>query len=392
MEFNYENEINICDHYKLCGGCTDLDKKYEKQVEEKKEIVKNYFLENDIMEFPLTDVIQSPQIYEYRNNMELSFGDLEIGGELQLGMHLRGKKYDVVTIDGCYLIDSDFRKIIKTMIDFFRKTKLKKYHVTRRKGYLRHLKIRKGINTGEILINLFTTSQKEPYLEPLIEDIKKIDYKGELVGFLHTINDDYADAVKTDEVRIYHGRDYFYEKLMDLKFKISPLAFFQVNTKAAEKLYNIVIDHLKDEKVDTIYDLYSGTGSISQLISPHVNKVIGIEIDENAVQQARENNKINNIDNCEFVQGDVRKVLDENKENVENIIVDPPRPGLHSEVINHIIDISPKRIIYVSCNPKTQAQDLKKLLYNNYHIKDLKLVDMFPHTSHIESVALIEKD
>jgi len=392
LEFNYENEINICDHYKLCGGCTDLDKKYEKQVEEKKEIVKNYFLENDIMEFPLTDVIQSPQIYEYRNNMELSFGDLEIGGELQLGMHLRGKKYDVVTIDGCYLIDSDFRKIIKTMIDFFRKTKLKKYHVTRRKGYLRHLKIRKGINTGEILINLFTTSQKEPYLEPLIEDIKKLDYKGELVGFLHTINDDYADAVKTDELRIYHGRDYFYEKLMDLKFKISPLAFFQVNTKAAEKLYNIVIDHLKDEKVDKIYDLYSGTGSISQLISPHVNKVIGIEIDENAVQQARENNKINNIDNCEFVQGDVRKVLDENKENVENIIVDPPRPGLHSEVINHIIDISPKRIIYVSCNPKTQAQDLKKLLYNNYHIKDLKLVDMFPHTSHIESVALIEKD
>ncbi len=392
MEFNYENEINVCDHYKLCGGCTDLDKKYEKQVEEKKEKVKNYFLENDIMEFPLTDVIQSPQIYEYRNNMELSFGDLEIGGELQLGMHLRGKKYDVVTIDGCYLIDSDFRKIIKTMIDFFRKTKLKKYHVTRRKGYLRHLKIRKGINTGEILINLFTTSQKEPYLEPLIEDIKKLDYKGELVGFLHTINDDYADAVKTDELRIYHGRDYFYEKLMDLKFKISPLAFFQVNTKAAEKLYNIVIDHLKDEKVDTIYDLYSGTGSISQLISPHVNKVIGIEIDENAVQQARENNKINNIDNCEFIQGDVRKVLDENKENVENIIVDPPRPGLHSEVINHIIDISPKRIIYVSCNPKTQAQDLKKLLYNNYHIKDLKLVDMFPHTSHIESVALIEKD
>lgn len=392
MEFNYENEINICDHYKLCGGCIDLDKKYEKQVEEKKEKVKNYFLENDIMEFPLTDVIQSPQIYEYRNNMELSFGDLEIGGELQLGMHLRGKKYDVVTIDGCYLIDSDFRKIIKTMIDFFRKTKLKKYHVTRRKGYLRHLKIRKGINTGEILINLFTTSQKEPYLEPLIEDIKKLDYKGELVGFLHTINDDYADAVKTDEVRIYHGRDYFYEKLMDLKFKISPLAFFQVNSKAAEKLYNIVIDHLKDEKVDTIYDLYSGTGSISQLISPHVNKVIGIEIDENAVQQARENNKINNINNCEFIQGDVRKVLDENKENVENIIVDPPRPGLHSEVINHIIDISPKRIIYVSCNPKTQAQDLKKLLYNNYHIKDLKLVDMFPHTSHIESVALIEKD
>jgi tRNA (uracil-5-)-methyltransferase len=392
LEFNYEDDINICDHYDLCGGCTKLDQKYEKQIKEKNEQVKAYFLENDIMEFPLTDVINSPQIYEYRNNMELSFGDLEIGGELQLGMHLRGKKYDVVTIDGCYLIDSDFRIIIKTMIDFFRNTKLKKYHVTRRKGYLRHLKIRKGINTGEILINLFTTSQKEPYLEPLIEEIKNLDYKGELVGFIHTINDDYADAVKTDEVRIYHGRDYFFEKLLDLKFKISPLAFFQVNTKAAEKLYNIVIDHLKEDNIDTIYDLYSGTGSISQLVSPYVNKVIGIEIDENAVEQARENNKINNIDNCEFIQGDVRKVLDESKENVENIIVDPPRPGLHSEVINHIIDISPKRIIYISCNPKTQAQDLKKLLYNNYYIKDLKLVDMFPHTSHIESVALIEKD
>lgn len=392
MEFDYEKEINICNHFDLCGGCISLDQKYSKQIDEKKEKVKTYFLENEIMEFPLTEVIESPRIYEYRNNMELSFGDLEIGGELQLGMHLRGKKYDVVTIDGCYLIDSDFRKIIKTMIEFFRNTDLKKYHVTRRKGYLRHLKIRKGINTGEILINLFTTSQKDPDLEPLIEKIININYKGKLAGFIHTINDDYADAVKTDEVKIYYGRDYFYEKLLDLKFKISPLAFFQVNTKAAEKLYNIVIDHLKNHNVDTIYDLYSGTGSISQLISPHVNKVIGIEIDENAVEQARENNKINNIDNCEFIQGDVRKVLDENKENVENVIVDPPRPGLHSEVINHIIDISPKRIIYVSCNPKTQAQDLKKLLYNNYHIKDLKLVDMFPHTTHIESVALIEKD
>lgn len=389
---SYEDEINICNHYELCGGCVSLDIPYQKQLENKKEKVKKYYLENDIMEFPLSGVIESPDIYEYRNHMELSFGDLEIDGKLQLGMHLRGRRYDVVTIDGCYLIDEDFRQITKTIVEYFRKTDLKKYHIKLREGYLRNLKIRKGINTGELLINLITTSQKNPDLTDLIEEIINIDYKDNLVGFLHTINDDYADAVKADEVKILYGRDYFYDKLFDLKFKISPLSFFQVNTKAAEKLYQIVIDYLDGTKDEKVYDLYSGTGAISQIIAPYVKEVIGIELDANAVKKAKENAKLNDIDNCKFIQGDVRDILTDKKEPVKKVIVDPPRPGLHSEVIKSIVDISPEQIIYVSCNPKTQAEDIKKLLYNDYHIKDIKLVDMFPHTSHIESIALIEKD
>ena len=392
MESKDKKGVKICDHYDLCGGCSSLDVPYQKQLEQKKAKVKNYFLENDIMEFPLSEVIESPKIYEYRNHMELSFGDLEIGGKLQLGLHPRGKRYEVVTIDGCYLIDEDFRKIIKTMIDYFRQTDLKKYHVKLREGYLRNVKLRKGINTGEILVNLITNSQRDPDLSDLFEELKDLDYKDELVGILHTINDDYADAVKADEVRTYYGRDYFYEKLLGYKFKVSPLDFFQVNTKAAEKLYKIVIEYFKDSKEQKVYDLYSGTGSISQVISPHVNKVIGIELDESAVKKARANLKLNNVNNCEFIQGDVREVLKNKKEPVNKVVVDPPRPGLHSEVTRSIIEISPQEIIYVSCNPQTQAQDLKKLLYNDYHIEDIKLVDMFPHTTHIESVAHIVKD
>jgi 23S rRNA (uracil-5-)-methyltransferase RumA len=392
MSITYQDKVNICDHYDLCGGCSSLDVEYEKQIEAKKQKVKQFYLDNDIMEFPLSEVIKSPDIYEYRNHMELSFGDLEIGGKLQLGLHPRGKRYEVVTIDGCFLIDEDFRKIIRTMIDYFRNTDLKKYHIKRREGFLRNVKLRKGVNTGEILINLITNSKRSPDLSDLVAEIRSLNFKDELVGFLHTINDDFADAVKADQVNTLYGRDHFYEKLLDYEFKISPLDFFQVNTKAAEKLYEVVIEHVKNSNEQKVYDLYSGTGSIAQVISPHVEEVIGIELDESAVQQARENLKLNNISNCNFIQGDVREVLKQEKKPVNKVVVDPPRPGLHSEVTRSIVDIAPEEIIYVSCNPKTQAQDLKKLLYNNYHIEDIKLVDMFPHTNHIESVAFIKKD
>jgi 23S rRNA (uracil-5-)-methyltransferase RumA len=278
------------------------------------------------------------------------------------------------------------------MTDYFRNTDLKKYHIKRREGFLRNVKLRKGINTGEILINLITNSKRSPDLSDLVAEIRSLNFKDELVGFLHTINDDFADAVKADQVKTLYGRDHFYEKLLDYKFKISPLDFFQVNTKAAEKLYEVVIEHVKNSKDQKVYDLYSGTGSIAQAISPHVQEVIGIELDESAVKQARENLKLNNISNCNFIQGDVREVLKQEKKPVNKVVVDPPRPGLHSEVTRSIVDIAPEEIIYVSCNPKTQAQDLKKLLYNNYHIEDIKLVDMFPHTNHIESVAFIKKD
>src|SRR6056297_954632 len=169
MENKYKDEVNICDHYDLCGGCSSLDVPYQKQIEQKKEKVKSYYLDNEIMEFPLSKVVESLNIYEYRNHMELSFGDLEIGGKLQLGLHPRGKQYDVVTIDSCYIIDQDFRKIIKKTVDYLRKTELKKYHVKLKKGYLRNLKIRKGHNTNEILINLVTTSQSDVDLRSYID-------------------------------------------------------------------------------------------------------------------------------------------------------------------------------------------------------------------------------
>ena len=379
-----------CSYYEKCGGCSQLTTRYKKQLINKENMVKSLFSEAEIENYNYQGIIPSPDIYEYRNKMEFSFGDLEIGGTLQLGMHPRGRIYEVVTVKDCLLVDEDFRKILRTVIKYYRKLDFKKYHVKKREGYLRNLVIRKGTNTGEILVNLVTTSQHNHNPSDLVELLLEKEYAGKLVGFIHTINDDYAGAVKCDESKVMFGRDYFYEELLGYIFKIKPLSFFQVNTKGAEILYKMIND-LIDSKQKNIYDLYCGTGSIGITVAEKAEKVYGIEKMAETIVMAKENAEKNNVFNCEFICGDVLKRIDEIGNKADVMIIDPPRPGIHPDARKKIISSGTSEIIYVSCNPKTLTRDLKEFIDNDYNISFTKCIDMFPHTSHVETCTFLTK-
>lgn len=389
MEKNLE--IDTCKHYDKCGGCSIQHLPYKKQLEKKEKDLLKIFEENEIRTDDFEGITASPKIFEYRNNMEFSFGDLEIGGELQLGMHPRGRRFDVVTVDQCLLVDNDFRMILSEVLEYCRNKKFKKYHIKRRKGFLRNLIIRKGTNTGEVIANLITTSQNNHDFTLLAEKLKNLNLKGELVGFLQTINDDFSDQVSCDEMKIFCGRKYFYDTLLDKKFKIDSLSFFQTNTKGAEVLYDQAGEYIKNAKNKVVYDLYCGAGTISQTIAEDADKIYGIEIDEEAVKRAEENAELNRIKNAEYIAGDVLKKIDEIDDRPNLIIIDPPRPGINPKALNKIANLNAKTILYISCNPKSLARDIKELELHNYKLERFKAVDMFPHTKHLEVISILKK-
>ncbi|MFW6281880.1 MAG: 23S rRNA (uracil(1939)-C(5))-methyltransferase RlmD [bacterium] len=385
-------EESVCNHYDNCGGCNRQAINYEKQMNIKSNQVKDLFEKNDLKYNIFKDIVPGPKIFEYRNKMEFSFGDLNKGGTIQLGMHPQGHRFDVVSVTSCKLVDNDFRLILSTVLDYFRQKDFKKYHVISREGYLRNLVIRKGLKTGEILVNLVTTSQTSNDYSDLTKNLLNLNLDGELVGFLQTINDDYADTIKCDELITHHGRNYFYEKLLELTFKITPFAFFQPNTFGAEKLYSTVINFISDAKSKIIFDLYCGTGTISQILARDADKVYGIELIEEAVEMARENATINNdLGNCEFIAGDVLEKIDLLNDQADIIVIDPPRPGIHPKTLQKIINVNTDEIIYVSCNPRTLVRDLLALTENSYNINKIQCIDMFPHTHHVETVVHLLK-
>lgn len=380
-----------CPHYNDCGGCTHQQVPYSRQLEFKSEQVLELLQAGGIDSFEFLGIEGSPEQFDYRNKMEFTFGDYEKGGELSLGMHLKGKSFGIVTVDHCKIVDTDFRKILSTVLNYFREKKLPYYRVVSHEGYLRNLVIRKAKNTGEILINLVTTSQVEFELMELTELIKTIDFNGKLAGFIHFINDSLSDMVSADTVEILYGRDYIIEELLGLKFKISPLSFFQTNSRGAEKLYSIVKSFMGSSESKVVFDLYCGTGTIGQLVAPEAKKVIGIELIEEAVKAANENAKLNGLDNCTFIAGDVAKVIKEVVEKPDIIILDPPRPGVHPTALKYVVDFNSTEIIYVSCNPKSLVNDLNLLKEAGYRVQKIKLMDLFPHTPHIETVVKLKR-
>lgn len=225
----------------------------------------------------------------------------------------------------------------------------------------------------------------------IVDMLLKVECKGEIKGILHTINDTLSDVVQVDKLEILYGRDYIIEELLGLKFKIAPEAFFQTNSKGAEKLYSIVKDFLGDASSKVVFDLYCGTGTIGQIVAPKAKKVIGVELIEEAVKAANENAKLNGLNNCEFIAGDVAKVIKDVKQKPDIIILDPPRPGVHPVALEYVVKFEPKEIIYVSCNPKTLVDDLKYLIDNGYKLEKVKGMDMFPHTPHVETVVKLSK-
>ena len=326
--------------------------------------------------------------------MEFSFGDEIKEGPLALGMHKRNSFYDVVTVNNCRIVDEDFRKILVATLKFFTDKEVTFYKKMQHTGYLRHLVVRKALKTGDILVNLVTTSQNSMELNSFAKVICDLELSGKIVGILHTINDSLSDVVQSDKTIILYGQDYFYEEILGLKFKISPFSFFQTNSYGAEVLYSVARDYIglnEKNKENIVYDLYSGTGTIAQLLAPVVKKVIGVEIVEEAVIAARENAKLNNLHNCEFIAGDVLKTLDDIIEKPDYIILDPPRDGIHPKALEKIVNYGVDRMVYISCKPTSLVRDLEYMLAKGYRMERACAVDMFVGTGHCETVCLLSK-
>lgn len=390
-----------CPHFNICGGCSYISMPYEESLKIKENQVRELLepvLSKQQSVCQIEPIRQSPVYYGYRNKMEFTFGDEVKDGPLALGMHKKGSFYDIVTVDGCRLVDDDYSAILRETLCYFEEKKTPFYHRYTHEGYLRHLLVRRASRTGEILAALVTTTQQEVDLESWKERLLSLPLNGKFAGILHITNDSMSDAVKCDSSEILYGRDYFYEELLGLKFRISTFSFFQTNTCGAEVLYETAREYVgslvKEEgKPDSIvYDLYSGTGTIAQLMAPVAKKVIGVEIVEEAVVAARENAKQNGLENCEFIAGDVLKVLDEIEEKPDFIILDPPRDGVHPKALSRIIGYGVEKLVYISCKPTSLARDLEIFIANGYEVQRCVPVDQFPWTTGIETVVLLSRE
>ena len=385
---DYEQEPS-CQHFSLCGGCSYQNVPYEKQLEIKSSQVKA-ILDSVLTEsFEFLPIVASPKKTEYRNKMEFSFGDEVKEGPLTLGMHRRNSFHSIINTNTCSIVDEDFRQILCKILGYFQGNSQTYYHKTTNIGFLRYLLVRKTEKTGQILINLITTSQSTLNEKEFVDLILNLKLEGTIKCIAHSIYDGVADVAKADEMRLLFGEDRIEEELLGLKFNISSFSFFQTNPLGAEKLYSIARDFIGTTKDKVIFDLYSGTGTIGQILAPTAKKVIGIEIVEEAVEKANENAKLNNLGNCTFIAGDVLKKIDELEDKPDIIVLDPPREGIHPKAIQKIIDYKPETFIYISCKPTSLAKDLPVFLENGYKVEKVQCVDMFPMTPHVETCVLL---
>ncbi len=404
-----EKTEGTCRHFPDCGGCIYQSLPYEEQRKIK---------ENQVLEllhsvcpegsFQWQGVKASPAPYAYRNKMEFSFGDAWKGGPLALGMHKRGSFYDIVTTENCRIVHPDFGKILEATRAYFAERSVPFYKKLQHTGYLRHLLVRRAVKTGEILVDLVTSTQlewilegtepnaeagkaEEALLEGWVHLLEELPLEGKLTGILHTQNDSLADVVQSDRTDVLYGQDYFYEELLGLRFKITPFSFFQTNSLGAEVLYDTVRSYIGETKDKVVFDLYSGTGTIAQLLAPVARSVTGVEIVPEAVKAAEENAAMNGLENCHFLAGDVLKVVDELTEKPDLIVLDPPRDGIHPKALPKIIDFGVNRIVYVSCKPTSLVRDLGPLMEAGYRVVKMCGVDMFPFTANCETVVLLSK-
>ena len=415
-----ETAEHPCRHFGVCGGCLYQTIPYEEQLKIKEAQVRR-LLDEVCETYKFEGIKPSPAAEEYRNKMEFSFGDEEKDGPLCLGMHRRGSFYDVVNADGCRIVHGDFRRILTATREYFAELGVPFYKKLRHEGYLRHLLVRRAVKTGEILAALVTTTQTDTLGEAAVrmeadapgagaasgaadraalerrildgwrEKIQSLPLEGKLAGILHVRNDSLADVVQSDETQVLFGQDFFYEELLGLRFKISPFSFFQTNSLGAEVLYGTVREYIGDTAGQVIFDLYSGTGTIAQILAPVAEKVVGVEIVEEAVEAARENAARNGLSNCEFIAGDVLKVVGGLEDKPDLIVLDPPRDGVHPKALSQIIDFGVNRMVYVSCKPTSLQRDLITLQERGYRVERVCCVDMFPGTGNVETMALLSK-
>lgn len=406
-----ETVLPACPHFGTCGGCNYQTLPYEEQLNLKKEQVLDLIgpVCDGISDFIYDGILSSPSQWEYRNKMEFSFGDERKDGPLTLGLHKKGSFHDIIHASGCRIVHEDYSRILDCVRDYCAENGLKHYKKTSHEGLLRHLLVRRAQATGELLVALVTSSQYEPerFSKQLLElsvKLQELPLMGKLTGFLHIVNDSLGDVVQSDSTRIIYGQDWFMEEILGLKFRITPFSFFQTNTKGAEVLYQRAREYvlnmgqncqetngMLDLRDKVVFDLYSGTGTIAQIIAPVAKKVIGVEIVEEAVAAARENAELNGLDNCEFIAGDVLKVIDEIEEKPDYIILDPPRDGIHPKALGKIIDYGVPGIVYISCKPTSLSRDLEVFQERGYRVERVSNVDLFSQTVHVESVCLLHR-
>ena len=397
-----------CPHFGVCGGCRYLDMGYEAQLAHKEAQVRGLLAQGiadarkytdaeDIAALAglewFTGILPSPRAFGYRNKMEFSFGDTCKDGPLALGMHRKGSFYDIVTTDGCRIVDADFRAILSAALAWAQNEGLRHYHKKRHDGYLRHLLVRKALHTGEILVDLITSGTEQHDLSGLVTALLSLPLEGRIIGVLHTVNDALADVIRDEGTEVLYGRASFEEELLGLRFTITPFSFFQTNSFGAEVLYETARAYIRDlgGHYPVIYDLYCGTGTITQLMAPAADRAIGVEIVPEAVEAARMNAVTNGLGNCEFICGDVLKALDGISARPDLIILDPPREGIHPKALPRILGYGVKHILYISCKPKSFAGEFPSFLAAGYRPVRGCCVDEFPWTDNVECCVLLER-
>ena len=431
-----------CPDFGTCGGCNYQEIPYEQQLALKKEQVLRLIdavYEGDGYQYDgILSVRKDGQYREwgYRNKMEFSFGDAVKDGPLTLGLHKKGSFHDIVDAEGCQIVHPDYSAVLACVREYAKENNIPYYHKRDHQGVLRHLLVRRAEVSGDMLVALVTSTQQEIDYSELVSRLLALPLERQITGILQICNDSLGDVVQSDETKILYGKDWFEEKVLGLTFKISPFSFFQTNTSGAEVLYQRAREYVLGEinignagetgngnmaentpgeentpgsdalngkasggnatetyAIDlhdkVVFDLYSGTGTIAQLIAPVARKVIGVEIVEEAVEAAKENAALNGLDNCEFIAGDVLKVIDDIEEKPDYIILDPPRDGIHPKALQKIIDYGVKNIVYISCKPTSFARDLAVFQERGYELKRVSNVDLFPETVHVETVVLL---
>ncbi len=394
----------VCDHFGVCGGCKWQNMQYDKQLYYKQKEVTNNLLRIGHLDLPdITPILGCDKIYFYRNKMEFSFSDSrwltpkeiesqkEISNRFACGFHIPKMWDKILDIEKCHLQEDPSNDIRNAIRNFAIENHISFYNPRNQEGMLRTLMIRIS-STGEIMIVVQFFTDDIEKREALLNFVK--EKFPEITSLQYIINNKGNDTIYDQDVVLFKGRDHIFESMEGLKFKINAKSFYQTNSAQAYELYKIARNFADLSGNELVYDLYTGTGTIAQFIANKAKKVVGVESVPEAITDAKENAKLNNIDNVEFFVGDLAKVFTEDfirkNGNPDVIITDPPRDGMHKNVVNQILNISPKKIVYVSCNSATQARDLA-LMDEKYKITKTQAVDMFPQTHHVENVVLLEK-
>lgn len=395
-----------CKYFGTCGGCKWQHLSYETQLQEKQQHIVDAFERiGGFKIFLCQSIIGSDDIYFYRNKMEFSFSRQrwltqeemvrknEFAGQFGLGLHVAGRFDKVLDIDECWLQSALSNGILNTVREFCSQQKLSIYSTKTHEGYLRHLVIRQSNTTGEVMVNLVTSTDEPSIMRELCSLL--LSRFPEITTVTNNITSRKSMVAIGEREKVYQGLGYITERLGKYTFRISANSFFQTNTKQAERLYELTKRMCEFSSRDVVYDLYCGTGTIAIYISDAVHEVVGIDLVESAIEDALLNAQLNNVQNCRFLLGDLKNKLTKDTswltKKPDVVILDPPRSGLHPKVVNEVATLSPERILYISCNPATQARDAKMMCALGYTLTTLQPLDMFPHTSHVENIAAFRR-